>query len=74
MIICPEINALNAQILAKKIKDKIEIYDFPTVKNITCSFGVSQYISSDTDEEAFQRADKALYLAKERGKNRVVIV
>lgn len=74
LIICPQTDALNAEILAKKIKDKIEYHDFTAVRSITCSFGVSQYLSHDIEEEAFQRADKALYLAKERGRNKVVIV
>jgi len=74
LIICPEIKALSAQILAKKIKYKIEEYNFSTTEKITCSFGVSQYISNDKNEETFHRADKALYLAKERGRNRVVVV
>ena len=74
LIICPQINALNAKKLASKIKDKIETHNFGYTKSITCSFGISQYISSDTGEEAFQRADKALYLAKGRGRNRVIIV
>lgn len=74
LIICPEIKALNAQILAKKIKDKIEQHGFTTTENITCSFGVSQYISDDKNKETFHRADKAFYIVKESGRNRIIIV
>jgi len=74
MIICSETNIKNAEILANKIKNTIEYYDFPTVRSITCSFGVSQYIESDQSEEAFKRADEALYLSKNSGRNRVIIV
>ncbi len=41
---------------------------------LTCSMGVSTYpIDSDNYDELFMQADKALYIAKEKGKNRYVI-
>lgn len=41
---------------------------------ITCSMGVSRSgVDSDNFRELYQIADKALYLAKEKGKNRYVI-
>lgn len=41
---------------------------------LTCSIGVSTYpIDSKSYDELFMQADKALYLAKEKGKNRYVI-
>lgn len=42
--------------------------------SITCSIGVSTYpIDSDNYDILFMQADKALYIAKEKGKNRYVI-
>ncbi len=42
--------------------------------NITCSIGVATYPDNgDTYEKVFQLADKMLYRAKEKGKNRYVI-
>lgn len=40
---------------------------------ITCSFGVSSLadIADQTIEDYYTLADQALYLAKERGKNRL---
>lgn len=41
---------------------------------LTCSMGVSTYpVDSDNYDELFMQADKALYIAKEKGKNRYVI-
>lgn len=41
---------------------------------ISTSIGISQYpIDGDTYEELFRKADKALYIAKAKGKNRYII-
>jgi len=41
---------------------------------LTCSMGVSTYpIDSENYDELFMQADKALYIAQEKGKNRYVI-
>lgn len=41
---------------------------------LTCSMGISTYpVDSDNYDELFMQADKALYIAKEKGKNRYVI-
>jgi len=38
---------------------------------ITASFGVSEYKAEDTQETLLNRADKAMYRAKDTGRNRV---
>ena len=38
---------------------------------VTASIGVSQYLPGDTAESLLSRADQAMYLAKEQGRNRV---
>jgi diguanylate cyclase len=37
---------------------------------ITISCGITEFIPNDTDETAFERADQALYQAKQQGRNR----
>lgn len=37
---------------------------------VTVSIGVAEFRDSDTQEDVFERADRALYLAKKRGRNR----
>lgn len=39
---------------------------------ITMSFGISEFAENDTCEQVFERADKALYTAKELGRNQCV--
>jgi len=72
LIISPETDIEEAKNLALKLKDKIEYFDFPIVRSITCSFGLSQYIQKNEDDDTFKRADKALYKAKKSGRNRVI--
>jgi polar amino acid transport system substrate-binding protein len=73
MIICPETNLDGAKQLAEKIKSIIEECDFPHIHTLTCSFGVSEGREDDRIESIVGRADKALYQAKEGGRNRVCI-
>ena len=41
--------------------------------NVTISMGIAEYDNIETGEELFERADKALYNAKESGRNRVCV-
>jgi len=65
-----------AHIVAEKIRTKIEhshlIYTGKTIQ-ITVSIGVTVHRKDDTFEDIFNRADSALYRAKEEGKNRTVM-
>lgn len=58
--------------IANRLVDKVERHTQP---NVTISCGVSAWIKgqSDTTKTLFKRADQALYLAKDSGKNKVVV-
>ena len=71
VIIAPDTNPENGKMLAEKIRAVVEIYDFGLKDNLTASFGVSSYMDNDTPELLMKRADKALYSAKQEGRNRV---
>jgi diguanylate cyclase (GGDEF)-like protein len=58
-----------AYLLANRLRKEIEHFPFEFVKQITCSFGVSQYRKGDTGKTLFKRADEALYRAKKAGRN-----
>ncbi len=42
------------------------------IGNITASFGVAQYHSSESENDLIGRADQAMYNAKQKGRNRTV--
>ncbi|MEA3290659.1 MAG: GGDEF domain-containing protein, partial [Campylobacterota bacterium] len=68
-----ETNIESAYLVAEKLRATIENYIFIDELRITCSFGVSQYQTTDDYPILFKRADEALYKAKNTGKNKVVI-
>ncbi len=63
-----------AALLAERIRQKIEALSFAPHRTlqITASLGISALQQSETLDLFFERTDKALYTAKESGRNRVV--
>lgn len=59
-------------VVAEKIRRAVEEYPFPQIGRVTVSVGVSCSSPMDASEmDIFRRADRALYQAKEQGRNRV---
>ena len=74
VIILPQIDAKQAAIVAEKLRIAISKTAFETIeKTITCSFGVAEYIENESLERLIERADCALYDAKESGRNQVSV-
>ncbi|MCW5637012.1 MAG: GGDEF domain-containing protein [Rubrivivax sp.] len=55
----------------ERLRAAVAAYTFPRVGQVTVSVGISALRSGDTPTAAFERADKALYWAKQHGRNRV---
>lgn len=73
MIVSPQNDLESQRMLAEKLRGLIEATCMPAVGNITCSFGVAQRRDDDTIRDLTERADRALYAAKEGGRNRVEV-
>jgi len=74
VILAPETDLNGLKTLAEKLRKIIENHNFEPVEKVTSSFGITEAIPEDTTDTVIKRADEALYLAKERGRNRVEIV
>ncbi len=73
IIILKETDGKQASILASRVRVAIDKYYFTGVGHISCSFGVTEYISGDSKIAFLERVDEALYIAKDNGRNQVVI-
>lgn len=56
-------------LIAKRIQGLMARDSILSKHNISCSIGSTIYQYSDSEQSLFNRADKALYLAKQNGKN-----
>ena len=76
-ILSPETTIEGVEILAERLRASISDYRFETDMvadsfQITCSFGCAEMKSAMTGEnDLYEAADKALYSAKDAGRNRV---
>jgi diguanylate cyclase (GGDEF)-like protein len=72
-IVSPETSKEGALILAEKLREIIEAKDFAQGVGITASFGVTEFNPlSDDKYSMFDRVDAAMYIAKAKGRNKVV--
>jgi len=55
----------------ERLRQRVQAYAFPRIGQATISIGFTEVRASDTPSDAFQRADQAVYWAKEHGRNRV---
>lgn len=72
LIIAGGVDLAGAFLFAEKLRSVVENFNFPTVGKTTISCGVAQYSGKETYTDLISRADKALYEAKNSGKNRVI--
>ncbi len=61
----------DATLALERMRSNTEKYAFPQVGRITISIGFTEVKLGDTPSGAFERADKAVYFAKNHGRNQV---
>lgn len=74
VIVMADTNLECAVIAVEKVRAAIEQCPFNFNNEriaVTASFGVAEFTLGDTIEDCFERADKAVYAAKDKGRNRV---
>ena len=71
VILIPQTDKESAARLAEKLRKAVASYK--KIVPITMSFGVTEYEVCESAESFYDRADKALYEAKESGRDRVVV-
>ncbi|WP_333877906.1 GGDEF domain-containing protein [Methylobacter sp.] len=76
-MLLPNTNGQSALILANQLRKTIEKTGFNASGAsvaITISCGITEFTLNDTDEIAFERADQALYQAKQQGRNQCCVL
>lgn len=66
-------NAGNLQTTAEKLRLLVAEHAFPKAGQLTVSIGITRFLPTDGYDQLFKRADDALYVAKQTGRNKVVI-
>ncbi|MBA3026005.1 MAG: diguanylate cyclase [Sulfurimonas sp.] len=69
VVLLPTASIENAIAIAEKIRMYVENMEIPEVGKITISCGVSEVECEENMKRVIERADKALYLAKNSGRN-----
>lgn len=74
VILLSDTNLDDAQIIAERIRKSIECHTIAygmEILKLTASLGISSLRGNDTSDSFIKRADDAMYLAKEKGRNQV---
>jgi diguanylate cyclase (GGDEF)-like protein/hemerythrin-like metal-binding protein len=73
IVLLPETKLKDVEFVAEKIRVGIEDFSFANDISITVSLGVAQRVVGEYYSSLFRRADKALYMSKENGRNLVSV-
>lgn len=69
VIFCPQTHVKDAQLLCERLLTSVRLKSFEPVAQLTCSIGGARLLENETVNECLERADKALYRAKNTGRD-----
>jgi len=72
-VLLPETTCDAALTVAERIKESVcsESLDYINDARVTVSIGATEYSDMDTVSDLVKRADRAMYIAKQKGRNRI---
>lgn len=73
LVICPHTDRHQSRALAESLRQAVAEKDFELEAPVTISLGVAGHHPGDTREVLIERADQALYRAKQEGRDRVMV-
>ena len=71
--VCYGMDFAKIKIISEQLRESIAQAEFESIGHLTCSIGLTEVQTNDTDQVVFDRADKAMYEAKLNGRNCVVV-
>jgi diguanylate cyclase (GGDEF)-like protein len=75
LLVLPETSLLAALNVAERIREQVEHFDWDEkLRNrVTVSIGLTQHLPGESVLDLFSRTDTAMYMAKQGGRNQVVV-
>lgn len=74
VILLPNTNIKRAKVVCERLRKKVQLDNEMGKYFVTLSGGLTEYKNRDSVKKMQLRADKAVYLAKKKGKNRIEII
>lgn len=74
VIILPGTTLANARIVANRLQQAFQTIRLPDHSFLTASIGCTTASPDETEQTFYKRMDDALYLAKEGGRNRIILL
>ena len=71
VVVLERTNEMGAAIALERLRSAVAEYPFPQIGRVTISTGFTRIVLSDVSTTCVERADEALYYAKNHGRNRV---
>ena len=73
VVVLSPTSEVNALMVFERFRRAVELFDFPQVGRVTVSIGMVEISAHEHQSTVIERADQALYYAKEHGRNQVCV-